>query len=95
MGQDFLYKKFLISLEFYSVGEMLDGKRETRVPWIGTDIISRAAMLDEAKGQVGECLVHSMAKKVRARKKQLAMRESVWLVQDQTKPPKVNVSWGA
>lgn len=38
----------------------------------------RAAVLDEAKGHVGECLAHSTARKVRTRKKQLAVSESVW-----------------
>lgn len=38
----------------------------------------RAAVLDEAKRHVGECLAHSTARKVRTRKKQLAVSESVW-----------------
>lgn len=35
-------------------------------------------MLDEAKRQVGECLPHSIARRVRSRKEQHAMTESVW-----------------
>lgn len=35
----------------------------------------RAAVMDEAKRHVGECLAHSMARKVRTRKKQLAARD--------------------
>lgn len=38
----------------------------------------RAAVLDEAKRHVRECLAHSAARKVRTRKKQLAVSESVW-----------------
>lgn len=43
-----------------------------------TDVSSESSRVDEAKRQVGVCLTQSMARKVKTRKKQCAMSESVW-----------------